>query len=507
VRPMRIVVLAVSLTLVALLAAPAAAQWQVETVDIKGAYGMIIVPENWNGGLFIYAHGYSADERLVTPFPTDLNPGNFLSKVNTLFQATLIPALNGYASATTTFRSAGWNVKDSIKDVENLRRYFLKKHGKPKHTYLWGHSGGGMVTSTVIEYFPTTYEGAMPLCGPNAGARRNFDGALDLRLVYEYTCKDVPGAQFACRICSDGKSRCLEDADCASGTCGAAEAVAPPEDGLSAECTEFLLTHPEKFSEAPSPTDLGGDFVSPPVTACFGDLSGATPSTPEQLARRDFFVRASRIPESFILTDMFFGTIGMAELFHRRTGDKHPWSNTGVVYAPPDLSPAEQAALDAGIRRVTGDASAVRYMRRFYEPTGRTKSKVLTVHAHDDGLVLVENEDKYREAFEAAGNTDRLVQLYTPYGGHCGFINELFPAVSAITAWVEKNEKPSLASVRAACPTCRFSDDLPRPWGLKVVERTQRGAPVASLVCSDEPNDCPPGTTCGPKHHCKHGGQ
>jgi len=207
-------ILVAALALVTVLAAPSSAQWNIETVDLKGAYGVIIVPENWNGGLFIYAHGYSADQRLVTPFPTDLNPGNFLSKVNMLFQATVIPALNGYASATTTFRSAGWYVKDSIKDIENLRRYFVKKHGKPKHTYLWGHSGGGMVVSTVIEYFPNTYEGAMPLCGPTAGARRNFDGALDLRLAYEYTCGGVPGAQFACRVCSDGTSRCLEDADC-----------------------------------------------------------------------------------------------------------------------------------------------------------------------------------------------------------------------------------------------------------------------------------------------------
>jgi len=123
-------------------AAPGWAQWEtVETVEIKGAYGLIIIPENWNGGLFIYAHGYSADQRIIAPFPPDLTPANFLTKMNMLFQATIIPALSGYASATTTFRSAGWYVKDSIKDVENLRRYFVKKYGKPKHTYLWGHSG------------------------------------------------------------------------------------------------------------------------------------------------------------------------------------------------------------------------------------------------------------------------------------------------------------------------------------------------------------------------------
>jgi hypothetical protein len=47
---------------VASLAVPAAAQWRtVDTFTIKGAHGLIVVPENWNGGLFIYAHGYSRD--------------------------------------------------------------------------------------------------------------------------------------------------------------------------------------------------------------------------------------------------------------------------------------------------------------------------------------------------------------------------------------------------------------------------------------------------------------
>src|SRR5262245_55697776 len=127
--------LAIVIVLLAV-ALPARAQWKsVEPVGIKGAYGLIIVPESWNGSLFIYAHGYSADQRLITPFPPDLTLGNFLDgRVNMLFQATLIPTLQGYASATTTFRTPGWNVKDSMKDVENLRRYFVKKYVRQKHT-------------------------------------------------------------------------------------------------------------------------------------------------------------------------------------------------------------------------------------------------------------------------------------------------------------------------------------------------------------------------------------
>src|SRR2546430_16316201 len=133
---------------------------------------------------------------------------------------------------------------------------------------------------------------------------------------------------------------------------------------------------------------------------------------------------------------MFFATIGMAEVVHRRTHGHHPWGNIDVDYASPLLTPAEQTALNAGIPRVAADADAVRYMRRFYEPRGRTRSKVITVHALDDGLVLPENEDKYREAFEAAGTTDRLGPRFTPPGGACPLLAGRAPAPPALRARV-----------------------------------------------------------------------
>jgi hypothetical protein len=135
-------------------------------------------------------------------------------------------------------------------------------------------------------------------------------------------------------------------------------------------------------------------------------------------------------------------------------------------------------------------------MNTWYEPQGQTNSKVLTVHALDDGLVLVENQDKYRQAFEAAGKSDQLVQLYTSVGGHCGFITELFSALPALTNWVEHGVKPSTSSLMAACPTCTFTADLPGPWGLKVVERLQPGVEASALVCDGSPGDCPAKTTC-----------
>ena len=103
------------------------------------------------------------------------------------------------------------------------------------------------------------------------------------------------------------------------------------------------------------------------------------------------------------------------------------------------LTAGEQTALNAnaGVHRSDSDAAAVRYMRRFYEPRGRTHAKVVTVHALDDGLVIPEHEDKYRQAFEAAGRADQLVQFFTPLGEHCVNFYAFQPALLQLIAWVE----------------------------------------------------------------------
>ncbi len=456
-----------------------------ERVTIKGAYGIISIPKDWNGSLILYAHGYTADKSILQPIPGNLTQANQL----------LIPGLffvpPGYATAVTTFRSVGWYLKDSIKDVENLRRYFVQKHGKPKHTYVWGHSGGGLVTEALIEYFPDTYEGAAPMCGPGAGGRRNFDGAYDLRVLFEYICKDVPESRFVCGVCDDGKTTCLVDGDCPAGeACSGLESPAPPEDGLSAQCTAFLLDHPERFDET-----TGGFFVQNRVDACFG---GASPSA-RQAANRDFYLRVSHLPPGFIESATFFGTVGLAEIVHRRTGGKHPWGNIGVEYSSADITAQEAADLNDGIHRSNSDADAVRYMQRWFEPRGQTKSKVITVHALDDGLVLPENEDKYRQAFEAAGREDQLVQVFTPTGGHCLFLSAWTPALNALTAWVEEGRKPSASDIDRQCKNC-LTTITPGSWGTRVVERRQKGAPVRRRVC-DGALDCPSDSACVVRRH------
>ena len=460
----------------------------VEHVAIKGANARITVPAGWNGGLFIYAHGYTADERILGPIPDDIGDATPVLWPGLL---PFVPA--GYATAISTFRTAGWDVKDAIKDVENLRRYFTKHYGAPKHTYVWGHSGGGMISEAVIEYFPTTYDGAAPMCGTGAGGRRLWDFEYDLRVLYEFACRDVPEARFACGLCTDGTSRCVGDVDCPAGqTCDGVEATAAPEDGLTRECFDLVQAHPERFADLAG----GGPLVTRVIAPCLG---GTTP-TPEQAARRDFLVRASQLPADQLESDLFFASLGLAEIVHRRTNGQHPWGNVGVTYASPLLTADERAALDAGVHRSDSDPAAVRYMRRYYEPRGRTRSKVITVHALDDGLVIPEHEDKYREAFVAAGRTDQLVQFFTPTGEHCMNVSAFGAALDQLVAWVERGQVPTTAAMNAACGNC-LATSVPGPFGLKVPERHQKGAPLRTLVCDGAPGDCPPGSTCSMRRH------
>src|SRR5262245_32953564 len=188
---------------------PAAAQATFAAVDAfqqDGAYSLIIVPHSWNGAFIVYAHGYDADYRNIRPYPSDITPANIATKLTGADAILQIPLALGYAVGTTTYRSVGWAVGDGWRDVDNVRRRFRTHHAKPRFTYVWGHSEGGIVTQTVIEKQPHAYEGALPLCAPGAGGRRNLNAAWDLRAVYEYVCGEVPEAAFRCNVCSDGTS-------------------------------------------------------------------------------------------------------------------------------------------------------------------------------------------------------------------------------------------------------------------------------------------------------------
>ena len=77
---------------------------------------------------------------------------------------------------------------------------------------------------------------------------------------------------------------------------------------------------------------------------------------------------------------------------------------------------------------------------------------VLTVHAVNDPTAFVENEAAYRAIVDAAGQGDKLVQVFVDERTHSKFRTPDYPAaLNALLAWIQKGEKPSADGIASAC--------------------------------------------------------
>ena len=89
---------------------------QFDIGEIENAKYKIYLPENWNGGLVMYAHGYE----------TIGEEGEIFEEVIDDFMK--IFTSRGYAYAASNFRKQGLVIKEGIDDTEALRAYFAKKY-------------------------------------------------------------------------------------------------------------------------------------------------------------------------------------------------------------------------------------------------------------------------------------------------------------------------------------------------------------------------------------------
>ncbi|ARI76396.1 hypothetical protein [Halobacillus mangrovi] len=135
----------------------------------NGAGYRIEVPENWNGDLVLYSHGYRNEE--IKELTVD-TPSNLRRSI----------LENGYAWAASSYSKNGYEVKQGVKDTHALGEFFNGKVGKADNTYIVGHSMGGHITGVLAEQFKNTYDGAMPMCGV-MGDNELFDFFTDYNLA------------------------------------------------------------------------------------------------------------------------------------------------------------------------------------------------------------------------------------------------------------------------------------------------------------------------------------
>ena len=164
---------AISLLLIAISSCTALAASKTEIGKLENASFRIDVPANWAGELVIYCHGYSPD-------PVVLQNGALPSHVKVFIDS-------GVAVAQSGLSHGSWSIETGSRDTEELRRYFIRKYGRPKKTFIVGESMGGFLAMVVIETKPKSYNGAMVFCAPLDSpnwflARRVFD----LRVVLDF---------------------------------------------------------------------------------------------------------------------------------------------------------------------------------------------------------------------------------------------------------------------------------------------------------------------------------
>lgn len=144
------------------------------TLKMKsGEIYQIYKPDNWNGDLILYAHGYvSAYEPLAISTESNAYAPFFISQ--------------GYAFATTSYSANGLVIQSGIDDILDLRKYFIKQYGQPSHIYLTGGSEGGLITTLAVERYPKLFSGGLSLCGPCGDFQRQINHYGDFRVLFDY---------------------------------------------------------------------------------------------------------------------------------------------------------------------------------------------------------------------------------------------------------------------------------------------------------------------------------
>jgi len=373
---------------------PAGAQTELSGQTPGGAFYRILVPDGWTpaDGLVIWNHGFDLD-------PIEPNPS--------LGPLVDVQRAEGYAIAASSYSLTGWAVFETHKDNAELLDVFESQFGVPEHVFVTGASLGGIVTARDIEAgLLGNVVGALPICGALAGSRL-WEGGVDLRLLYDFVCDGVPGADIA----------------------GGADGLPP----------------------GTQPTDLNRLQLAGAVQACTGAVLPdiATPAQDQRLQR---ILDLTGLPESFFLVDMDFVTFGLSNLVHDpdKLGGATALGNENVDYG--------DAAINAGIARVKPDPAARQRLFDSYTPTGNVGDvKIVSIHTDKDGLVLVENESAYASVVPAANLTTGIVVEDEPT--HCGFNEaEVLAAWEILRGWVAGAPQPSPNDLQGTCEALAAGD-------------------------------------------------
>lgn len=137
----------------------------------------IDMPSRWNGGLLLYS--------------PPARPGYAVQGEAPVAQASVVPRnapdtdrvrdsllRAGFALAGTSTAASGWRIDEQLQATERLRQHFVDRIATPWRTFVWGEAEGAVASLQLAESADWV-NGAVALCGVQAGFNPNYDLALD----------------------------------------------------------------------------------------------------------------------------------------------------------------------------------------------------------------------------------------------------------------------------------------------------------------------------------------
>jgi pimeloyl-ACP methyl ester carboxylesterase len=373
----------------------------------------IEVPDNWNGSLVVWAHGFRGSGLELTVDNHPLRP--------------LLISM-GYAWAASSYDRNDYDIASGVKSTHALIKHFNGLIGKPSQILMTGASMGGHITGVIIEQYPQLFDGALPICGV-MGDYALFDYFLDFNLAAQ-------------QIGVGGSTYPIDPGTYLFGTVPAIKSnlesfpggwpIALNEDGQNFKSLVEIQSGGERpnFDEAWFFWNTFPDNGSGPGNFLF-DLAVGDGSLP-------------RAPGSAV-------------------------ANVETVYqfdADPALTPDEQELNDS-IFRIAAEPQTRRKQGLAQVPTitGDIDVPVMTLHNLGDLFVPVLNQVEYASRVLTHGKSDLLVQRAIRGVSHCEFTPaEFSTAFIDLVQWVDTGIKPAgddfLSPESMAAPDfgCSFTD-------------------------------------------------
>ena len=325
-----------------------------------GAVYRICMPgmRAWNQDLVIWAHGY-VDATNPVAIPEDQ-----LCLGGTFCIPTIVNSL-GFGFATTSYRMNGL-VTTGVEDVSELIDLFTAQVGPPRRVYLVGASEGGLVTALSVEQRPDLFDGGLAACGPIGDFHRQVQYYGDFRVLFDYF---FPGLM-------------------PWGTGAIPDEVIADWD------------------------NLWENTVKPAV---FDPANQSALLQLLQAAKAPFVASAPETIEKTVHVGVWYNVFASNDIVAKLGGQ--PFDNIGRVY----MGSSDNAALNAQVRRVAADPSALAAIDAQFQTTGELTNTLVRLHTTMDQQVAYMQERLYMMKLRAAGTKSLSPLIPSLRYGHCQF--------------------------------------------------------------------------------------